>query len=70
MNEAAKLATESWVGQEWIEPELAAAKLPDARLEKRLQHLVEQMAAGLGAQRSLGLSGLGCHQGRLPVFLQ
>jgi hypothetical protein len=54
MNEAAKLAAESWVGPEWIEPELAAAKLPDARLEKRLQHLVEQMAAGLG--RSIPLA--------------
>jgi len=24
----------------------------------------------LGAQHSFGLSGLGCHQGRLPIFLQ
>jgi len=54
MNEAAKLAVESFVGQEWIEQELAAAKLPDARLEKRLRHLVEQMAAGLG--RSIPLA--------------
>jgi hypothetical protein len=33
-------------GQDWVGQELAASKLPDARLEKRLQHLVEQMAAG------------------------
>jgi hypothetical protein len=54
MNEAAKSAVESRVGQEWIKQELAAVKLPDARLEKRLQHLVEQMAAGLG--RSIPLA--------------
>jgi hypothetical protein len=54
MSEAAKFAAESWVGQEWIEQELASAKLPDARLEKRLRHLVEQMAAGLG--RSIPLA--------------
>jgi len=54
MNEAARLWAKSWVGQEWIEQEVAAAKLPDARLEKRLQHLVEQMAAGLG--RSIPLA--------------
>jgi len=34
--------------QDWIEQELAASKLPDARLEKRLRHLVEQMAKGVG----------------------
>jgi hypothetical protein len=34
--------------QEWIEQELAASKLPDARLEKRLRHLVEQLAKGVG----------------------
>jgi len=33
---------------------LAAAQLPDMRLEKRLQYLVEQMAAGLG--RSIPLA--------------
>jgi hypothetical protein len=54
MNKSAKLAAESCVGQEWIGQELAAAKLPDMRLEKRLQHLVEQMAAGLG--RSIPLA--------------
>ena len=37
-----------------MEQELAAVRLPDARLEKRLQHLVEQMAAGLG--RSIPLA--------------
>jgi len=40
--------------REWIEEELAATKLPDARLEKRLRSLVEQMAAGLG--RSIPLA--------------
>jgi hypothetical protein len=54
MAEAAKLVAAARVGQEWIEQELAAAKLPDARLEKRLQHLVERMAAGLG--RSIPLA--------------
>jgi hypothetical protein len=54
MNKSAKLAAESCVGQEWIGQELAAAQLPDMRLEKRLQHLVEQMAAGLG--RSIPLA--------------
>jgi hypothetical protein len=48
------IAPESCGGQEWIEQEMAASKLPDARLEKRLQHLVEQMAAGLG--RSIPLA--------------
>jgi hypothetical protein len=42
------IAPETCVSQDWIEQELATSTLPDARLEKRLQHLVEQMAAGLG----------------------
>ena len=54
MDEAKKLAAESRVGPEWIKKELAAVKLPDARLGKRLQQLVEQMAAGLG--RSIPLA--------------
>jgi len=48
------IAPETCVSQGWIEQELAALTLPDARLEKRLQHLVEQMAAGLG--RSIPLA--------------
>ena len=47
------ISLESCSGQ-WIEQELSASKLPDARLEKRLQHLVEQMATGLG--RSIPLA--------------
>jgi len=35
-------------GHDWIEQELAASTLPDARLEKRLRHLVEQLAKGVG----------------------
>jgi hypothetical protein len=70
MAEAAKLGAAACVGQEWIEQELAAATLPDARLQKRLQHLVEQMAAGLGRSIPPGMSGLGGHKGHLPVFLQ
>jgi hypothetical protein len=35
-------------GQDWIEQELAASTLPDARLEKRLVRLVEQLAKGVG----------------------
>jgi hypothetical protein len=56
MEEAAKQIIEpgTFGGQDWIEQELAAVKLPDARLEKRLQHLVEQLAAGLG--RSIPLA--------------
>jgi hypothetical protein len=57
-------------GQDWIEQELAASTLPDARLDKRLRYLVEQLAKGVGQEYSLGLSGLGGGQGRLPVFLQ
>lgn len=56
MSKSAKL--ERVVGSsacgEWIEQELAASRLPDARLEKRLQQLVKQMAAGLG--RSIPLA--------------
>ena len=48
------IAPETCGGPDWIEQELAASKLPDARLEKRLQHLVEQMAADLG--RSIPLA--------------
>jgi hypothetical protein len=48
------IAPETCVDQDWIEQELAASTLPDARLEKRLQHLVEQMAVGLG--RSIPLA--------------
>ncbi len=50
MSEAAKraIAPESRGGQDWIEQELAAAKWPDARLEKRLRSLVEQLAKGVG----------------------
>jgi hypothetical protein len=40
--------SESCGRQDWIEQELAASKLPDARLEKRLRHLVEQLAKGVG----------------------
>jgi hypothetical protein len=39
---------ESFGGQDWIEQELAAARLPDARLEKRLHSLVGQLAKGVG----------------------
>lgn len=39
---------ESCGGPDWIERELAASKLSDARLEKRLRHLVEQLAQGVG----------------------
>jgi hypothetical protein len=50
MAESAKRAieSESCGGQEWIEQELAASKLPDARLDKRLRSLVEQLAKGVG----------------------
>ena len=39
---------ESCGGQDWIEQELAASTLPDARLGKRLRSLVEQLAKGVG----------------------
>ncbi len=39
---------ESCGGPDWIERELAASRLSDARLEKRLRHLVEQLAQGVG----------------------
>jgi hypothetical protein len=39
---------ESCGGQDWIEQELAASTLPDARLEKRLRHLMEQLAKVVG----------------------
>lgn len=42
------IAPESCGGQDWIERELAASTLPDARLEKRLRSLVEQLAKGVG----------------------
>jgi len=42
------IAPESLGGQGWIEQELAASTLPDARLDKRLHHLVEQLAKGVG----------------------
>src|SRR5450631_2880390 len=42
------IAPESCSGQDWIEKELAASRLPDLRLEKRLRHLVEQLAKGVG----------------------
>ena len=42
-------ATEELVGGEgWIEQELAASRLPDVRLEKRLRDLVQQLADGIG----------------------
>src|ERR1019366_4504016 len=50
MAQAAKrtIDAESCGGQNWIEQELAASKLPDARLDKRLRCLVEQLAKGVG----------------------
>src|ERR1035437_8335851 len=50
MAQAAKRAidADSCGGQSWVEQELAASKLPDARLEKRLRHLIEQLAKGVG----------------------
>jgi hypothetical protein len=42
------LEADSCGGQDWIEQELAGSRLPDARLEKRLCHLVEQLAQGVG----------------------
>ena len=42
------IGPESCGGQDWIEQELAASTLPDARLEKRLRSLVEQLAKGVG----------------------
>ena len=46
--------TESCGGQDWIEQELAASKLPDARLAKRLHLLLVQLAKGTG--RSIPLA--------------
>jgi len=51
------IGVESCGPQSWIEQELAASKLPDARLEEALQQLVEQMAAAWGVAFP-GLSGL------------
>jgi hypothetical protein len=50
MEEAAKreVMEEFGGGQDWIEQELAASRLPDARLEKRLRDLVRQLANGVG----------------------
>jgi Transposase DNA-binding/Transposase Tn5 dimerisation domain len=48
MSNLAKYRAGSGDDSDWIERELAAAKLPDARLEKRLQQLVAQLSAGLG----------------------
>ena len=50
MAESAKRRMESagCGGQEWIEQELAASRLPDARLDKRLRSLVVQLARGVG----------------------
>jgi hypothetical protein len=42
------IAPESLSGQDWIEQELAASSLPDARLDKRLRFLLEQLAKGVG----------------------
>jgi hypothetical protein len=42
------IGPESCGGQDWIEQELAASTLPDARLEKRLRHLAEHLAKGVG----------------------
>jgi hypothetical protein len=70
MAEAAKLAAAARVGQDWIGQELAAAKLPDARLEKRLQHLVEQMAAGLGRSIPLACQDWAATKAAYRVFLQ
>jgi len=50
MAEEAKrgFAAECCGGHDWIEQELAASTLPDARLEKRLRSVVEQLAKGVG----------------------
>jgi hypothetical protein len=42
------IESESFGGQDWIEQELAASRLPDARLDKRLRSVVEQLAKGVG----------------------
>jgi hypothetical protein len=39
---------ETLSSHDWIEQELAASALPDVRLEKRLRHVVEQLAKGVG----------------------
>ena len=38
---------------DWIEQELVASKLPDARLERRLRYLVEQLAKGVVGTRQI-----------------
>ncbi|MGA3373563.1 MAG: transposase DNA-binding-containing protein [Terracidiphilus sp.] len=43
-----KIDAEPGGGQDWIEQQLAAPKLPDARLEKRLRSLLEQLVKGVG----------------------
>jgi hypothetical protein len=50
MEAAAKRAIEleSCDPQGWIEQELAASRLPDARLDKRLRSVVAQLAKGVG----------------------
>lgn len=40
--------SESCIGKEWIKQELAGSKLKDARLDKRLERVMEQMAQGVG----------------------
>jgi len=61
---------DSCAGGDWIEQELAASKLPDTRLEKRLLQLVEQMAAGLGRSIPLACQDWASHQSRLSLLLQ
>jgi hypothetical protein len=50
MEEAAKreVTEEFGDGRDWIAQELAASRLPDARLEKRLRDLMQQLANGVG----------------------
>ena len=40
--------SENGVGKGWIKQELAGSKLRDARLDKRLERVMEQMAEGVG----------------------
>ena len=54
----------------WVDEETAACGLGDMRLNRRLGVMLAAMGGETGEVAADGLSGLGEHQGRLPLLLE
>jgi hypothetical protein len=58
------------MGRDWVSEDTAECDLGDARLNRRLGAMLEAMGERPGKSLPTAFSGLGEHEGRLPLFRQ